>query len=467
MAKLQQKTLNSSTMIIMIIVGAAFVSSKDAPDSKEPFSDGIGNANAPERTRRHHISESTLSGRRDGLTHGLSFGAPWRKPTFVTNQPPLSIRGEAHLAHHEIDKSNQENTNSSRRSTNLTQYHRHPVKYAESSQLPSSPSSQRSPAPSKKDTLLLHRHKRYLVFPEGSSFQLSFDLVLPIVDYTNYAILGITCAIAWELPSKPASEIIEHFRQKLNRGTFGLARRNDSVEELQHLPPLDRWGNGGIDGQPTDVIGSAENFYYSNQPDPSYSRPTWRHSFDSAERQSPNTMTAEWTSHTKWRRSPDIERQKASKNRKILNKHPQHRIYPLYGNHRRRRFLSPAMDDQTSKLHEIHTKDHLQTRHKLYGKIEKLYRTRGYNGSACILRTLCEIHREHRQHEQLLGPPTPRSFVMELLRAMFTLPQDTVAATSRLLGPHYVDAVRCAHQVPSCRQRYEGCELPIWNGMQF
>lgn len=58
-----------------------------------------------------------------------------------------------------------------------------------------------------------------------------FDLIIPIVDYTNFAIMGITCAVAWELPSKPPSEIIENFRTKLNDGTFGLIRRNDSTQQ--------------------------------------------------------------------------------------------------------------------------------------------------------------------------------------------------------------------------------------------
>lgn len=43
--------------------------------------------------------------------------------------------------------------------------------------------------------------------------------------------MGITCAVAWELPSKPPSEIIENFQTKLNDGTFGLSRRNDSTQE--------------------------------------------------------------------------------------------------------------------------------------------------------------------------------------------------------------------------------------------
>jgi len=73
------------------------------------------------------------------------------------------------------------------------------------------PASSPAPLESGKDAMMrLHRQKRYLLFPEGSSFQLVFDIIIPIVDYTNYAILGITCSVAWELPSKPPSELIEN-----------------------------------------------------------------------------------------------------------------------------------------------------------------------------------------------------------------------------------------------------------------
>ncbi|KAH8278415.1 hypothetical protein KR018_002871 [Drosophila ironensis] len=77
----------------------------------------------------------------------------------------------------------------------------------------------------------LHRQKRYLLFPEGSSFQLVFDIIIPIIDYTNYAILGITCSVAWELPSKPASEIIENVLTRINDGTIGTVRRNGSAPD--------------------------------------------------------------------------------------------------------------------------------------------------------------------------------------------------------------------------------------------
>ncbi|XP_036333980.1 uncharacterized protein LOC118744771 [Rhagoletis pomonella] len=84
--------------------------------------------------------------------------------------------------------------------------------------------------------LVLHRQKRYLIFPEGSSFQMVFDLIIGMVDYTNYLILGITCAVAWELPSKPPSELIEDLHEKVTEGIYPTSeqaapaamRRNDT-----------------------------------------------------------------------------------------------------------------------------------------------------------------------------------------------------------------------------------------------
>lgn len=71
---------------------------------------------------------------------------------------------------------------------------------------------------------------------------------------------------------------------------------------------------------------------------------------------------------------------RTGRNRKILNKPPKHRIYPIFGKRRRRRssvdqHTNSLNDDLAKKLQDIHTREHLQTRQKLYGKIEKLYKT--------------------------------------------------------------------------------------------
>lgn len=61
-----------------------------------------------------------------------------------------------------------------------------------------------------------------------------------MVDYTSYLILGITCAVAWELPSKPPSELIEDLHEKVTEGIYAPSvtkpateatamRRNDST----------------------------------------------------------------------------------------------------------------------------------------------------------------------------------------------------------------------------------------------
>lgn len=46
--------------------------------------------------------------------------------------------------------------------------------------------------------------------------------------------MGITVALAWELPSKPPSEIIEELQDKLNDGTLGL-HRNDTFNKIKYI----------------------------------------------------------------------------------------------------------------------------------------------------------------------------------------------------------------------------------------
>lgn len=55
-----------------------------------------------------------------------------------------------------------------------------------------------------------------------------------MVDYTNYLILGVTVALAWELPSKPPSEILDDLTERLKDGTLGTSR-NDTVENIKYV----------------------------------------------------------------------------------------------------------------------------------------------------------------------------------------------------------------------------------------
>ncbi|XP_062126252.1 uncharacterized protein LOC133838989 [Drosophila sulfurigaster albostrigata] len=383
---------------------------------------------------------------------------------------------------------------------------------------------------SRNHILLLHRKKRYLLFPEGSSFQLVFDLIIPIVDYTNFAILGVTCAVAWELPSKPPSELLHDLRTRLDDGTLGTVRRNDSVEpeqlqqpQLQQqsetVPPLD---NG-------DYIGTATNWQSMHaQPAPTaaeaststYATNAHRYSAyytnvqsnggggtsayaNSANGEQPARRPANWharQSIAKWRQwagtsppavpttIPSVDwsdnwwqrnkvrvqqnwRQKqqqwssyaqttqrsfsswTERPRQLLQEPPRHIIYPVFGKRRRRRHvdLQEINDDAIERLH---LRQHLISRGLLFGKIERLYKTRQLNGTSCIQRALCEsAQRQEHGHN-------PQSFIMELLSAIFQLPSGLEGIEAdKHIPSMYLEAHRA---VGDCQQLFGDCNHKFW-----
>lgn len=78
-------------------------------------------------------------------------------------------------------------------------------------------------------------------------FFLVYDLIIGVVDYTNYLILGVTVALAWELPSKPPSEILSDLRERLKEGTLGTTR-NDTISQITYA----------------DIKTPAENYWRQN-----------------------------------------------------------------------------------------------------------------------------------------------------------------------------------------------------------
>ncbi|XP_050317280.1 uncharacterized protein LOC126751238 [Bactrocera neohumeralis] len=544
--------------------------------------------------------------------------------------------------------------------------------------------------------LLLHRQKRYLVFPEGSSFQMVFDLIIGMVDYTSYLILGITCAVAWELPSKPPSELIEELHDKVTEGIYPPSeakpateatamRRNDSTvvgdgmaiskygvdaesikyvdnsnvpayydnllqrpigtaglrqpPQTHELPPFNAFEaahqtklfpvpatsysgyhketpgtRGGIANgayRPINYYANIQSDYKNSNGNNKYYNPTHKYSFadkiakssyygvsdsynknpfgntaegDSTDKlpvnaanrwqqhqqpqykkwQSWQDYDSNWQSyqqpqqkHAKWAQQQQQWQQQQQKwstqsknvpkdnwwsrnkqqvtdswrvkqadglanrvrmpsapiptrppvltyappstdpkqseatfssnaetlegrsfdgaQRHLLTTHPKARVYPVFGRRRRRRrSVAAELDDFEHKLERIHLREQLRTRQKLYGKIEKLYETRGMNGSACVLRALCETGQQQQSYEE--GKAEPQSFITELLRAIFVLPTTgasagvgagTVNFEEPALHPtdlHIID--RPYREAPahrgSCSQLFAMCEHSIW-----
>ncbi|EDV92527.1 GH18790 [Drosophila grimshawi] len=378
---------------------------------------------------------------------------------------------------------------------------------------------------SREQLLLLHRQKRYLEFPEGSSLQLVFDLIIPIVDYTNFAILGITCAVAWELPSKPPSEILENLRTRLNDGTLGTVRRNGSVPNNGDsiIQAATNWQ--AMHTQPSSTSASAATYgsnahsyaYYSNvQREPSTyayanspngqqhgGRPTNWHARQSipklpqwAEtppvtpvssvpqpvRGNAHNWSDNWWQRNKervqlnWREKqqqwstyeqPAKRKQYNSysypqRPQEMLQNPPKHHVYPVFGKKRRRRRRDvEGYQTDDDVIEQMHLRSHLSSRALLFGKIERLYKSRQLNGTACIQLALCESAQRQERMERGLGAAAePQSFIMELLSAIFQLPGSNEAGDLlEHISPHYLEA----HQKRgNCRQIYSDCNHTFW-----
>ncbi|XP_023161866.2 uncharacterized protein LOC111593379 [Drosophila hydei] len=368
---------------------------------------------------------------------------------------------------------------------------------------------------SRQQLLLLHRQKRYLLFPEGSSFQLVFDLIIPIVDYTNFAILGITCAVAWELPSKPPSELLENLRTRLNDGTLGTVRRNDTIqdqtaaaEQTSNIRTAINWQ--AMHAQPTSVSAAsaasaaastyASNVHsypyytnvhsgagtsaYANSPNGQQNagRPTNWHARQSipkwrqwAAAPTPYTIrgNADRWSDNWWQRNKERVQQNwrkkqqqwssydysyAQRPRQVLQQPPEHHIYPVFGRRRRRRRDVQHQLANDDIMDRVHLQQQLSSRGLLFSKIERLYKTRQLNGTACIQRALCES--AQRLAHATTASAEPQSFIMELVSAIFQLPGDNDGGeVLRHIPQHYLEAHQ---QQGNCQQIYADCRHTFW-----
>ncbi|XP_016987998.1 uncharacterized protein LOC108050713 [Drosophila rhopaloa] len=379
---------------------------------------------------------------------------------------------------------------------------------------PGAPPPAPPPQEAGRDAMMrLHRQKRYLLFPEGSSFQLVFDIIIPIIDYTNYAILGITCSVAWELPSKPPSELIENVLTRINDGTIGTVRRNGSAPDPEpdpSLPPKDPDNRATANWQavhapPASPPAYAANehgshSYYTNiQRIPAaypYANANANSDANANGQQRQAPMPANWDARqslSKWQRKgagtvagagagtdnwwtrngqrvQHNWRQKqrmwgpskwdysyTQRPRQVLQSPPKHHIYPVFAKRRRRRSL-----EQDPHFERLHLQQHLSSRQLLFGKIERLYKSRRLNGTSCVLRALCESGQRQTQF-QGTNVVKPQSFIMELLSAIFQLPNsddvDNLGELELMISPHYMEAHR---QQGNCRQLYGDCNHAFW-----
>lgn len=95
--------------------------------------------------------------------------------------------------------------------------------------------------------------------------RLVYDQIIPVVDYTNLFIFGLTTALAWQLPDKPfyPSEVL---MEKYENGGLPLLDRNDTVIVDNNVTPS---------SPPPPYSGPDRYYYNNNRNDPLSNEYNW------------------------------------------------------------------------------------------------------------------------------------------------------------------------------------------------
>ncbi|XP_053696665.1 uncharacterized protein LOC128743976 [Sabethes cyaneus] len=331
---------------------------------------------------------------------------------------------------------------------------------------------------------LLSRKRRFLSFPEGSSFQVVYDQTIPIVGSTLLYTVGVTVAAAWQLPNVSPFEVLRLLREKIAGGS--LLRRTDqnvnsttlidtstssydqyNKHSFYYTAQNNQSNYAGTSGtknilnnyynthaqQQTAPGGSNRINYYTNGNDNvfggqnnKYGTKPWPQLDSNALYDSfpPSFVPPFNSTRNDWgglvsryiqawirRHPPDYP---------ITSK----RYYPVFGKR--------SIDEHTHPEDKYFLEHHRATRHQLYRKIETFLEGQSKHGHHCVLRALCESGQRKNQKK-------PESFLREILKAIFSLPSThdlPVDYTHRTYDEAH------AH-TGDCEDRYPFCKDSIWS----
>ncbi|XP_052863500.1 uncharacterized protein LOC128270134 [Anopheles cruzii] len=322
----------------------------------------------------------------------------------------------------------------------------------------------REPVPESPQRIL-SRKRRFLTFPEGSSFQVVYDQTIPMIGVESLFTIGITVALAYELPSITFDQIWDMIEQNANdpdilpkvdsaaNGTIlvdtkpGVTPARKNILSYAYQPPVSPAmapGTGGHINYYTATADKYGNRRYDNYDRYGHRAPSRWEQFVSNELvRRPPGYAAD--------RTPNdfgsiVNRYLA----KWIRQHPPNyamdkkRFYPVFGKR--------SIREDTAPLDRHFLNHHRVTRHALYERIEQFLTAKGKHGHHCVLRALCESGQ--RKHDT-----EPDTFLREILRAVFSLP-----TTHETPSQHKHRLYDEAHaHTGNCTETYTYCKDSFWS----
>ncbi|XP_052890948.1 uncharacterized protein LOC128299117 [Anopheles moucheti] len=305
---------------------------------------------------------------------------------------------------------------------------------------------------------VLSRKRRFLTFPEGSSFQVVYDQTIPMIGIERLITIGITVALAYELPSITLNQIEQMLQENAAEGYI--------------FPKMDENANNTILVDSKDSVTPARknifSYYYQTPAQPGgggvgtggshinyYTAPDRR--YDKFDRYGQRLPL--WNQYLANRlpRPPYADPSRndfgSIVNRYLqgwIRRHPPNypmgkkRFYPVFGKR--------SIREDTAPLDRHFLHQHRATRHALYERIEQFLTAKGKHGHHCVLRALCESGQRSNDSE-------PDTFLKEILRAIFSLPATHESPTHQ---KHRVYDEAHAH-AGNCTETYSYCEDSFWS----
>ncbi|GAB0091550.1 hypothetical protein DMENIID0001_064050 [Sergentomyia squamirostris] len=312
----------------------------------------------------------------------------------------------------------------------------------------------------------LLRRKRYLTFPEGSSLQVIYDQTIPVVALPLVFTVGVTVAIAYELPSKPLSELVDDFRNKFELPkSEGNNSKSDNINKITYIanrhnlyynddPKVKANVQYQIKRKDYYPPQSQQIYYVNNKPNPWIDNDKFNYYFggnsvnygNEDKKFSYIKMLA--NQYAKSAKSAPYREQKKKKepniNRSFQKKLPYHRqrIYPVFG----KRSINEEIDQEEEENNKMY---HVTTRQRLYGSIEKYLEKKGMSGRECVLKSLCET----QNNEQEL----PNTFMGAILKSIFRLPKLDYPGDDDIN-----EYMRAHHEVNDCSRVFSVCKSSFW-----
>ncbi|CRL05608.1 CLUMA_CG018494, isoform A [Clunio marinus] len=307
-----------------------------------------------------------------------------------------------------------------------------------------------------------------------------YDETLPIVAAQLLFTVGVTSALAFELPSEPIYHITEKLRDRLvgaeedyedddddnNDETTTMASNSDDTDnsrrkdknrnQLHYIDYKQKnyydsmnkhryYYSQNYNNNKYYHIPSSPNYYFNDRLD-NYTM-NFNNKFNQ-QLQSPIFVTTKPKNKTKnvWSKvmnkfvnefgqkvltkKLNVSKKKKKLGNLFLRNH--HRVYPVFGKR--------SVDDQLTDEDKFYIEHHRTTR-------------RGKNGSACVLRALCETAQKNQRKDKA-------SFLLEILRAVFSLPHQ-VEPYQDSSHKQFDDAHFYLQR--DCSQVFSECTDSIWS----